>query len=251
MKITELENYLNKLLNIHEYKDYCPNGLQVQGKKEIKRIAFSVSASLESIKKASEWKADALVVHHGIFWNYKGVSPLVGAHYKRVSELIKSDINLLAYHLPLDGHLELGNAAGIAEKLNLTNIKNFAEYKRSYIGVSGSFTKPLSAIDLKRKLKEILGHEIILASFDEKKLIQSIGIATGGANNHWEDARKLGLDAFLTGEISEYNWHDAIEGETHYFAGGHHATERFGVLKLQEKLKDQFETLFIDSPNIA
>lgn len=247
----ELTKYLNNLLNVYEFSDYAPNGLQIEGANEIKKIAFSVSATVESVEKCCEWGADALIVHHGVFWKHQGARPVTGAHYKRIGPLIKNDINLYGFHLPLDGHIEHGNAAGIAKALKLKNIAPFGEYKKTYVGVKGEFDQKLSAKELQDKLQDILGRDVLLASDDDSRTVKGIGIITGGANNDWPQALKQGLDCYLTGEISEYNWHDAIEEGIHYYAGGHHATERFGVLSLQKHLEEEFkvETLFIDSDN--
>lgn len=250
-QIKELTNYLNNLLNIEIYQDYCPNGLQVQGKDTINKIAFSVSATVESIEQAVRWGADALIVHHGAFWRHQGARAIVGAHYDRLAPLIKNDINLIAYHLPLDGHIDFGNAAGLAKALGLVNLKPFGEYKRAYVGVRADLSTPLKASAFKSNIQEVLKREIILASHDESEIIKNIGIITGGANNDWYQAKENGLNAYLTGEISEYNWHDAKEERIHFFACGHHATERYGVLELKALLEKEFKvtTTFFDSLN--
>lgn len=254
VKRNELAKYLDQVLKSYEFKDYGPNGLQVEGRDEIKTIALAVSATIESIEKAIALKADALIVHHGLFWRYQGPKPIRGVFAKRVKPLIINDINLLAYHLPLDAHLEIGNAACVAKKIDLENLESFGDYKGMPLGVKGKFKKALSATELKAKLKTELNHNIILGSPDESALINTMGIITGGANNEWNIALCDGLDSYLTGEISEYNWHDAIEAGIHYFAGGHHATERFGIQALGEKIKTKFSgitTHFIDSNNPA
>jgi dinuclear metal center YbgI/SA1388 family protein len=235
------------------FEDYAPNGLQVEGKKELKKIAFAVSATQDSLQEALKWQADALIVHHGIFWKHQGARTVTGPWGERVKLCVKNDLNLIAYHLPLDAHAEVGNAVALARKLGLSELAPFALYKKQPLGTKGRFTTPLTARELKQKLKEVLQHEIVLASPDENKSIASIGIVTGGANNEWPRACEENLDAYLTGEISEYNWHDAIEAGIHYFAGGHHATERSGVQALMEKLKTQFkvEARFFDSANPA
>jgi dinuclear metal center YbgI/SA1388 family protein len=252
----QLEKYLNKLLNIYEFSDYGPNGLQVEGTDEIKKIAFAVSATRESIEKAAALNADALIVHHGLFWKFHGVRTITKSFAKRVKPLIKNDINLLGYHLPLDAHIEHGNAAAIAEKLDLDKIKAFGDRKGAPLGVKGVFKNPIKAKELSGILSKILDHNIILASYDDSSEVKSIGIITGGANSDWTSARKDGLDAYLTGEISEHDWHEAIEDEIHYFAGGHNATEQFGVQKILKKIHEDFsdknlELFFIPSNNPA
>ncbi len=249
----QLHQYINQLLSSAQFEDYCPNGLQVEGKKEIKKIAFAVSATQESIDSAIQWGADALVVHHGIFWKYAGARPVTGAWGERVKRLIKNDINLYGYHLPLDAHIEVGNAATLARLIDLTELAPFGEYKRQPLGVKGIFKTPLQAKDLKSKLEGILSHEVKLATPDENANIRTMGIITGGANNEWTEAMKAGLDSYLTGEISEYNWHDAKEAGIHYFAGGHHATEKFGIQSLMKKIELalKLDCRFFDSLNPA
>ncbi len=249
-----LLTYLNHLLSPGIFEDYAPNGLQVEGKTDLKRLAFAVSATQDSLKKAIDWGADGLVVHHGIFWKHQGARSITGAWGERIKLCIKNDLNLFAYHLPLDSHLEVGNATSLGQKLGLTNVEPFAIYKKQPLGIKGVFLTPKIAKDLKEELEQILKHPIVLASPDEKKTIKSIGIITGGANNEWVEALKDGLDAYLTGEISEYNWHDSIEAGIHYFAGGHHATEKFGPLALMRRVKKDFpnlEVTFFDSENPA
>jgi dinuclear metal center YbgI/SA1388 family protein len=256
MSITRaaLLNYLDQLLSPQNFEDYAPHGLQVEGKTELKRVAFAVSATKDSLLKTLQWQGDALIVHHGIFWKYQGARTITGPWGERVKLCVKHDLNLLAYHLPLDAHAEVGNAAALAKIMGLEELAPFALYKKQPMGVKGKFPKPLKASELKEKLKAILRHEIVLATPDADSFVSSMGIITGGANNDWVKASEEGLDAYLTGEISEYNWHDAIEAGLHYFAGGHHATERFGIQALMEKIKHdhpQIEVTFFDSENPA
>lgn len=249
-----LLNYFNQLLSPGLFEDYAPNGLQIEGKKAIKRLAFAVSATQDSIQKAIAWGADGLVVHHGIFWKHQGARTITGGWGERVKLCVKNDLNLFAYHLPLDAHPEVGNAVSLGKEIGLTNQGPFALYKRQPLGSKGEFTTPISAKELKAKLEKSLRHNVILATPEENKMIRTLGIVTGGANNEWSEALKDGLDAYVTGEISEYNWHDSIEAGIHYFAGGHHATERFGIISLMEKLKIDFPALdveFFDSENLA
>ncbi len=256
MPVTQLSiaDYFNTLLSTHLFEDYGPNGLQVEGKLQIERLAFSVSATQHSLKEAIKWKADGLVAHHGVFWKHQGSRTITGAWGERIKLCIKNDLNLFAYHLPLDGHTEIGNAVALGKQLGLVDFAPFGLYKKQPLGTKGKFTTPIKASELKSKLEKLLNHEIKLASPDENKLISTIGIITGGANNEWSEALKEGLDAYLTGEISEYNWHDSIEAGIHYFAGGHHATEKFGIIALMERVKKDFpgiEVIFFDSENPA
>lgn len=251
----DFENYLNDFLNISLFQDYGPNGLQIQGKEEIQKIAFAVSATRDSIEKACSWGADALVVHHGLFWKFHGAKTLTGAFKKRVFPLVKNDINLFGYHLPLDAHKEIGNAAQIAKRLKLENQSSFGEYKKAPLGIKGDFPKPWEPEKLRSHLEEILGHSILHSSPGVEK-IKSMGIITGGANSEWALCLGEGLDSYLTGEMSEHDWNEAKESGIHFFAGGHHATERFGIMALKEHIEEIFgvlpkKTLFIDSENPA
>jgi dinuclear metal center YbgI/SA1388 family protein len=250
-----LVKHLNKLLSIYDYSDYGPNGLQVEGIKEIKKIAFAVSATQDSITKAIALEADALIVHHGLFWKFHGPKTLTGAFYKRIAPLIKNDINLLGYHLPLDGHIEVGNASCIAQKLGLEDLKPFGDYKGMPTGVKAKFNPPILPAELKNKLEDILGHQI-LHNHPNEEHIKSIGIITGGANSDWIKAKNSQLDAYLTGEISEHDWHESTEDNIHYYAGGHNATEQFGVQSLMKNIHENFqdknlELFFIPSSNPA
>lgn len=253
IKVKELEKYLNSLLNIYEFSDYGPNGLQVEGSKTISKVAFSVSATKHSIAKACEWGADALVVHHGLFWKFHGTKPIKGPFAKRVIPLIKNDINLFGYHLPLDAHPEVGNAAAIADELELVNRDSFGDYKGSPTGIKGKFKSPMTRDELAKKLEGILNHKVIHSVPETKDEIKSIGIITGGANSEWYLAMKEGLDGYLTGEMSEHDWHESAESGVTMFAGGHNATEQFGVQRLKQKIEEKFslQCLYIESENPA
>jgi dinuclear metal center YbgI/SA1388 family protein len=177
-----------------------------------------------------------------------------GAWGERLKSCVKNDLNLFAYHLPLDAHADFGNAVALANKLGMQNLAPFAVYKKQPMGAKGTLAQSLSAKDLKLKLEQVLNHPVIIATPDENKMIRTIGIITGGANNDWVKAVEDGLDAYLTGEISEYNWHDAKEAGIHFFAGGHNATERFGIQALMDKVKidfPQLEVQYFDSLNPA
>lgn len=248
----ELAKFLNNHLNIYDYQDYGPNGLQIEGSSEISKIAFAVSAQRDSIEKTVEMGANAMIVHHGLFWKFHGVRTVTGSFAKRVKPLIKNDINLFGYHLPLDAHLEDGNAAGIAKRLGLKDLAPYGDHKGMPTGLQGRFERPLSPSELKDLLKNILNHDIIHSEPNDEK-ISSMGIITGGANSDWRYCVREGLDAYLTGEMSEHDWHESREEGIHFFAGGHNATERFGVLALKDLIEEKYgiECVFIDSPNPA
>jgi dinuclear metal center YbgI/SA1388 family protein len=253
IKRNKLLKYTNSLLNIYDFKDYGPNGLQIEGKEEIAKVAFAVSATADSVAQAVEWGADALMVHHGLFWRFHGPKTITGPFAKRIKPLIQNEINLIGYHLPLDANLELGNAVSIANMIGLENIKPFGDHKGSPTGVQGKFKSPIQASALQTKLESLLNHEVLLSTPDQNEKLKNMGIITGGANGDWVLARQAQLDGYLTGEMSEHDWHEAREGGVHFFAGGHHATEKFGIQKLQERIEKEFnlETIFIDSDNRA
>ena len=248
-----LEEFLNNYLNIDNYKDYGPNGLQIQGTGTIKKVAFSVSATRESIIQAVKKKADALIVHHGLFWEFHGIRPIKGTFYHRVSPLIKNDINLLSYHLPLDGHQEVGNAYVLAKKIGLKNIMPFSPYGDGFLGSKGQFYEPILIDHFENILKKIMKRPILVSVPTKKKKIKNLGIITGGANSKWSHALKEGLDAYLTGEMSEHNWHEAKEAGITMFAAGHHATEQFGIQELMHLVQSKWniKCFYIDLKNPA
>lgn len=249
----QLDHFFRELLQPDSYCDYGPNGLQVEGSETIAKVAFAVSATRESISEAVSRNADALIVHHGLFWGAHGAKALTGVFAKRVFPLIKNDINLFAYHLPLDGHPEIGNAACLGRLIGCMEQQPFGDYKGSVTGIKGVLGTPISALMLQQKLETVLNHPVILASPDRETVIRSVGIITGGANSEWQRAVNEQLDAFITGEISEHDWHDSREHGIHMFAGGHNATESFGIQALMEKTREQFDIpcSFISSDNPA
>lgn len=253
VKRKDLEKFLNSLLNIYDFSDYGPNGLQVEGKNEIKKIAFAVSATKHSIEEAATKGADALIVHHGLFWKFHGTRPLKGPFAKRVFPLVRSEINLFGYHLPLDANEEVGNALGIAKKIGLEELKPFGDYKGSPTGLKGKFKTVMDSSKIASALEEVLDHKVIYSKPEGDGKIRSMGIITGGANSEWYLAMKEGLDSYLTGEMSEHDWHESAESGVTMFAGGHNATEQFGVQLLMEKVKSKFpvDCFFIKSENPA
>lgn len=249
----QLNDFYQQLLNPQTYSDYCPNGLQIEGKTQIHKIAFAVSATQASIAEAIARQADALVVHHGLFWHFHGVRTLTGAFAKRVLPLVRAELNLFAYHLPLDGHPQIGNAAMLGLLLGCIEQQGFGDYKGCATGIKGILTEPVSALELAKQLEVILNHPVLVACADEKRLLRSVGIITGGANSEWKLAAQQGLDAYITGEMSEHDWHESQEHGVTMFAGGHNATEQFGIQALMQKTCEEFgvECFFISSANPA
>lgn len=256
IKRDEIVNYLNTYLDIQNFTDYGPNGIHIEGKENINTIAFAVSATRYSIEKAIELKADMLIVHHGLFWKFHGVRAIKGSFAKRIKPLIQHDITLLGYHLPLDAHLEVGNAAGVAKRIEMIDLKPFGDHKGSPTGVKGRLKSKIKVDQFAEKLGKTLDHHVLISSYDKSAEIESIGIITGGANSDWIKAKEEGLDAYITGEMSEHDWHEAKESDMHFFAGGHNATEKFGVQDLMKHLydkysKDNIELYFIPEDNPA
>ncbi len=229
--------------------DYGPNGLQVQGVQRIERVVTGVSACVELFAKAVEWDAQAVLVHHGIFWDGMP-SVLTGVQHRRVKALIDANLNLFAYHLPLDAHPEVGNNAVAAARLGLVEVQPFGEHKGQDIGFRGQFPEPISPDQLVSASAEAFGQDP-LAFLEGPESVRTLGIISGGAQNEFHQAIDAGLDAYITGEASEWVMNWARESGTHYLAAGHHATERLGVQALGEELarKLDVEVRFFDVPN--
>jgi len=240
--------YLNELLNIETFKDYAPNGLQVEGDDEIKKIITGVSASHALIEAAIERKADAILVHHGWFWEREDPR-IIGMKYNRIRLLIEHDISLLAYHLPLDAHPELGNNAQLA---NLLDIHIETVMDEQGVGNIGRLPEYTSLETLGEKIEKILKRKPTLVSAGDHA-IRRVAWCTGGAQSWIDKAVKAGVDAFISGEISEQTVHIARESGVHYIAAGHHATERYGVKALGEHVAAHFglECEFVDIDNPA
>ena len=228
---------IEQFLNVNAISDYCPNGLQVEGKAQIKRIVSGVTASQALIDAAIELQADAILVHHGYFW--KGEDQrIVGMKQRRIKALLAHDINLLAYHLPLDVHPEVGNNVQLAQRLGLTVTGSLEPGNPRSVGLIGTLDTPLSAKDFAARIESVLSRAPLV--FDQHKPIQSVAWCTGGAQGYIEQAIAAGVDAYLTGEVSERTFHEAQENGISFFAAGHHATERYGVQALGEWLVKRF-----------
>jgi len=248
MHFKELDIFLNSHLDVKKYKDYCPNGLQVQGNREISKIITGVTACEALIDEAILQNADAIIVHHGFFWKGEEYS-ITGMKYNRISKLINSGIHLFAYHLPLDGHKELGNNILLAKKLGLTNIEFFSTGADIDISVIGDCMVNLEQFT--RNIHNQLDREPLVIKANNKN--NRVAICTGGAQDYIEYAHKSGADTFISGEISERTTHTARELGINYIAAGHHATEIFGVRALGEFLSERFyiKNTFININNPA
>ena len=249
-RLTEIVAFSDELLSISLYQDYCPNGLQVEGKPEIKKIISGVTASQALINGAIEKQADLILVHHGFFWKGEA-SPITGLKKKRIRALLENDVSLLAYHLPLDDHSECGNNAQLAKRLGLRLVGKFG-WEKKPIGLLLEVEKPMTSNQFSAHIKGVLGRQPLQLCADVKKSIKTVAICTGGAQNYFEAAIAEGVDAFITGEVSEQSYHLAMESGVDFFAAGHHATERYGVQALAEILVKVFdvehEYLEVDNP---
>ena len=235
MRLLEFRDYIESELAVSRFRDYCPNGLQVEGRAEVRRIATGVTASQAVLEAATAWGADAILVHHGYFWRSENAA-ITGIKKRRVAHLLKHDVSLLAYHLPLDAHPELGNNAQLAEMLGFVEQGRFGEQD---IAMHGVLAQPQTLQQLTKLIQltlqrtpQVIGHA--------NPNIARIAWCSGGGQGYFEQAVALGVDAFLTGEISEQNVHVAQETGVVFIAAGHHATERYGVQALGEHLAERF-----------
>lgn len=242
--VEEAQRYLNAA----SIADYCPNGLQVEGRPQVRRIVSGVTASQALVDAAVEAGADVLLVHHGYFW--KGENPCVtGMKQRRLKTLLTHDISLLAYHLPLDLHPEVGNNVQLGRQLGITIDGPLEPDNPRTVGLAGLLDEPMSPRDFARRVQQVLGREPLLV--EGEGLIRRVGWCTGGGQGYIDQAIAAGVDLYLSGEASEQTFHSARENGISFIAAGHHATERYGVQALGEYLARHFaiEHLFIDCPN--
>lgn len=245
----KLVHYCDELLDSALYRDYCPNGLQVQGAEEITQLVTGVTASEALIDAAIAQNADAILVHHGYFW--KGESQVItGMKYQRLRKLLNHGINLIVYHLPLDGHAQFGNNVQLAGVLDISVDDRFDLADGSPLGFMTHFAEPQAGMVFKDHITTALRREPLYIPGTSQP-IKKLAWCTGGAQDAIEIAHEQGADGFLTGEVSERTVHFARENQMHFFAAGHHATERYGVKALGEHLGEQFnlEHTFIDIDN--
>jgi dinuclear metal center YbgI/SA1388 family protein len=246
MQLKELRDYIGSLLAVARFRDYCPNGVQVEGRPEVLRIATAVSASQAVLEAATAWRADALIVHHGYFWRNEEAN-ITGIKKRRIAHLLHHEMSLLAYHLPLDAHPELGNNAHLAKQLGWLEQGRFGEQE---IASFGTLQQMQTLAQLAAQLTTELRHTpLVIGDLDQG--IRRIAWCSGGGQGYFEQAIALGVDAFITGEISEQNVHMAREAGVAFIAAGHHATERGGVQALGSHLAAHFgiEQRFFDQDN--
>lgn len=251
INLHELAQYTNHLLNIDAFHDYCPNGLQVEGRSEVRKLVSGVTASQALVDAAIAAGADVLLVHHGYFW--KGEDPCItGMKRRRLASLLSADVSLLAYHLPLDAHPELGNNAQLGAKLAIPVEGWFGNGQGPDIACYGTLPQVLTGEALGAHIATVLGRVPQFIAGGQQP-IRRVGWCTGAAQSYIEAAASLGLDAFISGEISEPTVHVAREAGIHFYAAGHHATERYGAQALGTHLGAHFglEHEFLDLDNPA
>ncbi|MFZ9642948.1 MAG: Nif3-like dinuclear metal center hexameric protein [Candidatus Methylopumilus sp.] len=246
MELKQLVNYTRQLLQVERFVDYCPNGLQVEGKPNVNKIVTGVSASMDLLQAAKQAGADAVLVHHGYFWKNEDAC-VVGMKRQRIQFLLENEISLLAYHLPLDAHPELGNNAQLAKVLAL-ELETYSGNQNLIAQGRLSHTQTLAAF------ADFLGAQLgrtPLVIGDLTRPVKTLAWCTGGAQGYMADAIALGVDLFISGEISEQTVHLARESGVAYISAGHHATERYGVKALGEHIAQQFGLAhsFIDIDN--
>jgi len=246
ININALTHYTQQLLQVDRFKDYCPNGLQVEGKREIRKIVTGVTASMALLEAALQNGADAILVHHGYFWRNEDPR-VVGIKRNRLAFLLKHDLNLAAYHLPLDAHATYGNNVQLAQVLNF-EMEGFTG--EPAIIAHGNLKETMSLHKLAQHIEKTLLRKPITIG-DMQKPIKKIAWCTGAAQGYLENAIDLGVDAFISGEISEQTTHIALESGVSYISAGHHVTERYGIKALGEHLAETFqiEHQFIDIEN--
>jgi len=246
MNRDELARHLDQLLDVSRIRDYCPNGLQVEGRLEVTRLVSGVTASVALIERATAAGADALLVHHGYFW--KGEDPrLVGTRKRRIELVLAAGLNLFAYHLPLDLHPELGNNAQLAARLGLRTEGRGGEQD---LVAYGALDAPTDLDGFAARVKVRLGRAPLVVG-EPGRAVSRVAWCTGAAQGFFETAIGLGVDAYVTGEISEQHVHLARESGVAFVAAGHHATERFGVQAVGEHLARTFALShqFVDIDN--
>ncbi|QEP44704.1 Nif3-like dinuclear metal center hexameric protein [Ectothiorhodospiraceae bacterium BW-2] len=246
MLLSELCRYLDQLLCVAQFKDYAPNGLQVEGRGEVLRLVTGVSASLSLIEAAVARGADAILVHHGYFWRGEA-AVITGVKKRRLQQLLRHDMSLLAYHLPLDAHPELGNNAQLGRRWQLEPVSYCGE--GDLVAVA-QLPEPVSLSSLASRIGHDLGRAVQVLLGDGRG-VQRVAWCSGGAQSYFQAAIEAGADCFISGEVSEPCFYLAQESGVAYLAAGHHATERYGVQAVGERLSQQFDLTvqFVDSDN--
>lgn len=250
MRLESILQYMDEYLGVAEHPDYpfALNGLQVQGRPEVSRVATAVDASLASIEAAAAQGVDLLIVHHGLFW--AGLKPVVGPHYRRLKALMDAGISLYSCHLPLDGHAEIGNCILLARAIGLEMEGRFGQHGGADLGWRGRLARPERIDELRQRVTRAVGGGAVRVLEGGPDRIETVGVLTGGGGSFAREAAEAGLDAFVTGEGAHHHYFDAAEFGIHVLFAGHYATETFGVRALGDHLQDRFglDSGFIDQP---
>ena len=249
-RLADIVQALDGLLAPERFDDYCPNGLQVPGCELVETVATGVSAQVELFERARAAGAQLVLAHHGLFWG-SGAGPIDAALARRLRVLFEADMSLLAYHLPLDAHPDVGNNALLARALGATELLPFAQHGREPIGCLAELPgEGVPIAELLARVREATAREPLAFDYGPP-LVRRIGIVTGAAADHFAEAIAAGVDAFLTGEPAERVMAQAREAGVHFIAAGHYATETFGVRALGELLAERFGVrhVFLDIPN--
>ena len=249
VELEKLRAYTDELLGVGAFQDYAPNGLQVEGRQEVGCIVAAVTASLAAIEAAIDLQADALCVHHGYFWKHEDPC-ITGMKRQRLQALLQHDISLLAYHLPLDAHIRYGNNTRLAAQLDIKMVGRLDLEDTPPLVFHGELPTPMTAAEFACHLEQRLGR-VPLHLPGRSGRIRRIAWCTGGAQAYFEKLVSCGVDAYLTGEAAEQNAHTARESGVHFFAAGHHATERYGIQALVDHLSETFslESHYIELDN--
>ncbi len=247
--LLEIVAFANRYLNIDQFDDYCPNGLQVDGRAEVKKILTGVTASQALLDGAVERGVDMILVHHGYFWKGEPQA-ITGLKYKKIRTLMESNISLLGYHLPLDAHPVCGNNVMLAKELDV-RVETAVGPGRNPLIVIGDFLEPVCLAELEGKIHRKLSRMPLCIGADKNKVLRRVAICTGGAQNYFSIAIEHGVDVFITGEVSEQQYHLAMESGVGFISAGHHATERYGVRAFGEVLCKEFsvEVEYLEIPN--
>lgn len=250
-RLENIVTHINRTLEIDQFKDYAPNGLQVEGKREVRKLVTGVTASLAFLEAALKRDADAVLVHHGYFWRGEP-SPLTGMRGRRVATLMRHELSLLAYHLPLDVHPVMGNNAELGRRLGFRVLSTHEVDGVEGLVWVGEDPTGGSGDALVSRIESTLGRQALVAG-DTSATVRRVGWCTGGGQRFVTLAAELGCQAFISGEISEQTTHEARESGLVYVGAGHHATERYGVQALGASLATNFdiEHEFIDIDNPA
>jgi dinuclear metal center YbgI/SA1388 family protein len=244
----KIVSFLNSYFDIKNIKDSSQNGLQCEGSNTVKKVVFGVSISLKFIEKAIKEKANMIIVHHGLLWGRSNI--FKGPYKKKLQLLFKNNINLLAYHLPLDKHNKIGNNAQIINYFGAKRIKSFGTYDGETIGFKGTFNKQKPLYEIIKTISDKLNSKVLCLEFGPEK-IKTLGVISGGAQSMFNQAIDENLDLYITGEISEFVQEMARENNINFISAGHYNSEKPGIWALEKLIKSKFkvETKFIDIPN--